>query len=223
MSIDSMRMGGGRCPPLLVGGLLIACIMMVCNWWTLSSTNLELLRQIDELNEQIKISVEERDQCVTQRGIYEKQLKDCTDDARTTHVKLSQVNENLSTCNEELKSHKQLDVTKTATLETLRIDKQMLEEQNEKLKDEIKQAKSEIEKLKLTINAPPQKQTPILPITSNTVINKAQLGPVKRSAVEIFAKGQEGLQFHGIPILPQDPPGAKRLAPQFSVTKLKKS
>lgn len=55
MSIDSMRMGGGRCPPLLVAGLIIACIMMLCNWWTLSSTNLELLRQIDELNEQIKI------------------------------------------------------------------------------------------------------------------------------------------------------------------------
>lgn len=51
----------------------------------------------------------------------------------------------------------------------------------------------------------------------------AQLGPVERSAVEISAKGQQGLQFHGVPILPQDPPGAKRLAPRFSVTKLKKS
>ncbi|XP_058809324.1 uncharacterized protein LOC131674588 isoform X1 [Phymastichus coffea] len=199
MSIDSMRMGGGRCPPLLVGGLLIACIMMVCNWWTLSSTNLELLRQIDELNEQIKISVEERDQCVTQRGIYEKQLKDCTDDARTTHVKLSQVNENLSTCNEELKSHKQLDVTKTATLETLRIDKQMLEEQNEKLKDEIKQAKSEIEKLKLTINAPPQKQTPILPIIR--ILEKSK--PDNKTSID------------GAPPNPQmnAPPNAENLEP----------
>ena len=55
MSIDKMRVNGGRCPPLLVGGLLIACFMMICNWWTLSSANLELLRQIDELTEQIKI------------------------------------------------------------------------------------------------------------------------------------------------------------------------
>ena len=55
MSIDSMRVGGGRCPPLLVGGLLIACIMMVCNWWTLSSTNYELARQIDDLTEELKM------------------------------------------------------------------------------------------------------------------------------------------------------------------------
>lgn len=50
-----MRVGGGRCPPLLVGGLLVACLMLICNWWTLSSENIELVRQIDELNEQLKI------------------------------------------------------------------------------------------------------------------------------------------------------------------------
>lgn len=55
MGIDSMRVGGGRCPPLLVGGLLVACLMLICNWWTLSSENIELVRQIDELNEQLKI------------------------------------------------------------------------------------------------------------------------------------------------------------------------
>lgn len=55
MGIDSMRVGGGRCSPLLVGGLFIACLMLICNWWTLSSENLDLVRQIDELNEQLKI------------------------------------------------------------------------------------------------------------------------------------------------------------------------
>lgn len=54
-----MRVGGGRCPPFLVGGLLIACIMLFLNWYQLSTTNLELLRQIDELNEQIKIRYKE--------------------------------------------------------------------------------------------------------------------------------------------------------------------
>ena len=55
MGIDSMRVGGGRCPPLLVAGLLAACLMLICNWWTLSTENFELLRQFDELNEQLKI------------------------------------------------------------------------------------------------------------------------------------------------------------------------
>ncbi|XP_001601314.2 uncharacterized protein LOC100116951 [Nasonia vitripennis] len=189
MSIDSMRVGGGRCPPLLVGGLLIACIMMVCNWWTLSSTNLELLRQIDELNEQIKISVEERDQCVTHSGSVEKQLQSCTDDARTTHVKLSQVEDMLSTCNEEVKSYKTIDITKSSTLEALRVDKETIkkkldvkQEENKKLDDELKQVKDELQKLKLTMNAPPQKQSPSIPIArflekpqsdNKTVVNVA--------------------------------------------------
>lgn len=55
MGIDSMRVGGGRCPPLVLGGLLTACIMLICNWWILSSENIELVRQLDELNEQLRI------------------------------------------------------------------------------------------------------------------------------------------------------------------------
>lgn len=55
MVIESMRVGGGRCPPLLVGGLLVVCLMLIVNWYSLSSENLELLRQLDELGEQLKI------------------------------------------------------------------------------------------------------------------------------------------------------------------------
>lgn len=54
MGIDGMRVGGGRCPFLIVGGLLLVCIMLLCNWWALTSENAELLRQIDELSEQLK-------------------------------------------------------------------------------------------------------------------------------------------------------------------------
>jgi len=171
MTIDSMRVGGGRCPPLLVTGLLIACIMMVCNWWTLSSTNLELLRQIDELNEQIKISVEERDQCVTLREGTEKQLKASQDDCRTTHVKLSQIDDMLTTCNTELKSLQQHEVTKTATLETMRMAQQTTNarlnakiEENKELEEELKKVKKELEQTKLSVNEPKPKLVPVLPI-----------------------------------------------------------
>lgn len=58
-------------------------------------------------------------------------------------------------------------------------------------------------------------------LVGSSVVNKPQLAPVKQSAVQISAKGQEALLFHGVPILPRDPPGAVRQAPRFSVTYLK--
>lgn len=83
MGIDSMRVGGGRCPPLLVGGLLVACLMLICNWWTLSSENIELVRQIDELNEQLKIRYQytySYNQChisSNEFSIYKRLYKNC--------------------------------------------------------------------------------------------------------------------------------------------------
>lgn len=53
-------------------------------------------------------------------------------------------------------------------------------------------------------------------------INKSQLRPIPESAVRVNVAGQRGLKFHGIPILPTDPPGAVRQTPRFSVTMLKK-
>lgn len=54
------------------------------------------------------------------------------------------------------------------------------------------------------------------------VINKPQLHPVPVSAVRLSVAGQRGVKFHGIPILPTDPPGAVRQIPRFSVAMLKK-
>lgn len=59
-------------------------------------------------------------------------------------------------------------------------------------------------------------------LATTVVINKPQLHPVPESAVKISVAGQRGLKFHGIPILPTDPPGAVRQTPRFSVTMLKK-
>lgn len=60
-------------------------------------------------------------------------------------------------------------------------------------------------------------------LAAREVINKIQLGTVPESAVTISLAGQRGLKYHGIPILPKDPPGAVRLSPRFSVTNLKGS
>ncbi|XP_076761315.1 uncharacterized protein LOC143429480 isoform X1 [Xylocopa sonorina] len=238
MGIDSMRVGGGRCPPLLVGGLLVACLMLICNWWTLSSENIELVRQIDELNEQLKNSAEERDQCVTLRGNVEQKYKHAEDEIRLFRVSLDQQAEikkkndeliyNLNTCKGELDSLNKLDATKTVTLETLRLEKDKFNteldakrNENKKLQEEVEQLKDDLDKAKLTCNQTPQKKVDILPQPTTSVNNKIQLGPVPISAVKISLAGDRGLKYHGIPILPKDPPGAMRLSPRYSVTMLK--
>nr|XP_012221600.1 PREDICTED: Golgi membrane protein 1-like isoform X2 [Linepithema humile] len=180
MGIDGMRVGGGRCPPLLVGGLLLACLMLICNWWTLSSENLELVRQIDDLNEQLKISAEERDQCVTLRGNLEQRYKHTEDELATLHLRLEQqldfkkkndeLEDSVTVCKSELDSLNKLDATKTATLETLRLEKDTINTQldqkrneNKQFKEEVEELKKEIDQLKLSCNAPPEKkQTPYL-------------------------------------------------------------
>ncbi|XP_018362865.1 PREDICTED: uncharacterized protein LOC108761042 isoform X1 [Trachymyrmex cornetzi] len=240
MGIDSMRVGGGRCPPLLVGGLLLACLMLVCSWWTLSSENLELIRQIDDLNEQLKISAEERDQCVTLRGNLEQRFKHTEDELASLHVRLEQqmdfkkkneeLEDSVTMCKSELDSLNKLDATKTATLETLRLEKDTINTQldvkrdeNKKLQEEVDRLKGEIDQLKLGCNSPPEKkETPNLESPTTVVINKSQLHPVPESAVRVSVAGQRGLKFHGFPILPSNPPGAVRQIPRFSVTMLKK-
>ncbi|XP_050452077.1 uncharacterized protein LOC126851791 isoform X1 [Cataglyphis hispanica] len=241
MGIDGMRVGGGRCPPLLVGGLLLACLMLICNWWTLSSENLELVRQIDDLNEQLKISAEERDQCVTLRGNLEQRYKHTEDELATLHVRLEQqidlkkkndeLEDSVTVCKSELDSLAKLDATKTATLETLRLEKETINTQldakrNEykELQEEVYRLKAEMDQLKLSCTLPSEKkETPNLQPPMTVVSNKPQLRQILEPAVRVSVAGRRGLMFHGIPILPTDPPGAVRQTPRFSVTMLKKA
>jgi len=54
MGMDLGR-GGGTRAPFLVIGLLFICIVLVFNWWSLSTQNLELYRQLEERGEHLKI------------------------------------------------------------------------------------------------------------------------------------------------------------------------
>lgn len=55
MGLEFVRGNNARCPPFLVGGLMVMCLFLLCSWWSLSSQNFELLRQIDNLAEQLKV------------------------------------------------------------------------------------------------------------------------------------------------------------------------
>ncbi|XP_017884272.1 uncharacterized protein LOC108627481 [Ceratina calcarata] len=240
MGIDGIRVGGARCPPLLGIVLFCTCIVVTFNWWTLANENFELCKQNDDLNEQLKNSAEERDQCVTLRSNVEQRYKHAEEEVASLHVKLEQQNElkrkndelddNLNICRSELDSLNKLDATKTATLETLRLEKDnfntqldVKRDENKKLQQEIEQLKDELDKAKLSCSPTPLKKIDTISQPTRPIINKSQLGPVPVSAVKISLAGQRGLKYHGIPILPKDPPGAVRLSPRYSVSMLKGS
>jgi len=141
----------------------------------MSSENLELIRQIDDLNEQLKISAEERDQCVTLRGNLEQRFKHTEDELASLHVRLEQQNDykkkneeledSVTMCKSELDSLNKLDATKTATIETLRLEKDTINTQldvkryeNKKLQEEVDRLKGEVDQVKLGCNSPPEKK-----------------------------------------------------------------
>lgn len=176
-----MRVGGGRCSPLLVGGLLIACLMLICNWWTLSSENFDLVHQIDELSEQLKISAEENDQCITLRSKLEQRYKHIEDEVAYLHVSLEKQNEfnkkqkeefenSIAICKSELDSNK-MDVKR---------------KENEKLQEELDKVKDEMEKFKLAYNAPVDniRSDPTLTPKRNSMLESSTIEGMRNDKTE---------------------------------------
>lgn len=169
MALDSMRLSGGRCPPLIVTILLLACFLLIFNWWSLSTENVELMSQLDQLQDQLKITVEERDKCFTVKGNIEQQYKNSESEVGVLHVRLQKQNElkkindeltdDVTICKSELDSLSKLDVTKTATLEAQRLEKDRLtsqldtkREETLKLISELNKTKADLQQLKQTCN-----------------------------------------------------------------------
>nr|XP_050867442.1 uncharacterized protein LOC127071804 isoform X1 [Vespula vulgaris] len=188
-------------------------------WWYLSSENIDFSIQVNQLNEQLKMSIEERNQCVTLRMKLEERYKQIEDDIAYLHIKLEKQN-NIQKKNDELKNSMTICKSK---LHSLSILNAKLKE-NERFQKELEKVKDELVKLKLAYNAPANniKSNPTLAPTRK-VIDASQLHLVRDSAISISVAGQRGLKYHQIPILPTDPPGAVRLVPRLSVTMLKGS
>lgn len=99
-------------------------------------------------------SAEERDQCVTLRGNLEQRYKHTEDELATLHVRLEQqidlkkkndeLEDSVTVCKSELDSLAKLDATKTATLETLRLEKETINTQLDAKRNEYKELQEEV-------------------------------------------------------------------------------
>ncbi|XP_034948676.1 uncharacterized protein [Chelonus insularis] len=75
---------------LLIIILFVVCfLMLICNWWNLSTQNVELLGQINRLQEQLNIGIDERDKCNQLRSSFEERIKKLEDELAFMHVQLN--------------------------------------------------------------------------------------------------------------------------------------
>lgn len=179
MSLDNMRGSYGRCPPFLVAGLLVVCIILTFNWWSLSSQNYDLIKQIEELGEQLKISSEEQDLCVHQRLSVEGRVKVVEEEMAQVRVNLDQqrtdndemkknletkddklremkkeqdnIHKSASLCKTELESLKKLQISKEGTIASLRLEKDQFTAQLEGQKEELQRLQNELEQVRASL------------------------------------------------------------------------
>lgn len=144
MGFDTMRTGHARCPNYLLAGLFLMCFLLTCNWWSLSSQNYELLKQMDDMGEQLKICSDEKVVCTTRKRTLETAIREFETrmaDAKMNEVKsnnnvkqqnneiaelkntLSKSKQDLTDCQTELESLKIVDESKKTLLENMRSDK----------------------------------------------------------------------------------------------------
>ncbi|XP_034244622.1 myosin-2 heavy chain, non muscle-like [Thrips palmi] len=171
MGVDLLRGGGGR------GHFLIACfallsLFLLFNWWSLSTENLDLLKQIDDLSQHMKSSSNLLDQCRRDRSTLEgrvkrleedndklvqtveseKQtaqrlegnLKESNKETLASEKKFDGANTKWKMCVTELDSLKKVDIAKSGTIDSMRIEKTDLTTQIQELKDQVAKLESQL-------------------------------------------------------------------------------
>ncbi|XP_065348808.1 Golgi membrane protein 1-like isoform X3 [Cloeon dipterum] len=180
MGLDSMRGTHGRCPPLLVGGLLVVAFIMTCNWWSSSTQNMELLKQLDELAEQLRRCNNDKDQSMQLRLSVEGRLKSTEEELAQLRVRLEQQDINaddtrkslqdkdaeigtLKTaaeaaknaaklCTTELESLKKVSQSQEEVIKSLKIEKDELAKQKEERRKDAEKLKTDLEKVTSELN-----------------------------------------------------------------------
>ncbi|XP_057324195.1 myb-like protein D [Microplitis mediator] len=172
MVLDGLRGSGsgGRCSSTFtVIFLFIGCFIITCNWWSVSTENSELISQVIQLEDKLKISIDERDKYQSENENLKERLRESDNKVAIMHVRLQnqidlkkqndELADSISMCKSEVDSLNKLDVTKTATLEALRLEKESIttqvllkKEEISNLMADINRTNSELEKLMKSCN-----------------------------------------------------------------------
>ncbi|KAM3966067.1 uncharacterized protein ACR2FA_012937 [Aphomia sociella] len=179
MGIENMR----RWPMYIVFALCILLLLSLFNSWNMEAElrmrDAEISTQLQECSKQQRSCMEESLSLLEQRDGYvskvndlDKQkvkLNDNISEYKTkltkSETKFNRTKVDLEFCKTELQSLQNLQVSKSATLETLRLEKDTLTAQLTERKQKIEDLEKEIEKLKSALttksaSAVPSKVTP---------------------------------------------------------------
>ncbi|XP_026272907.1 uncharacterized protein LOC113202749 [Frankliniella occidentalis] len=175
MGVDLLRGSGGR-SHFLVATFAILSLFLLFNWWSLSTDNLDLLKQIEGLTQHLKSSSSLLDQCRHDRGTFEGRVKRLEDDteklvqkldsekqqeerlesnlkeknkeALDSEKKFNDATSSLKMCKTELESLKKVDLSKDGVIASMRIEKSGLNSQIQELKEQVKKLNDEINQFK---------------------------------------------------------------------------
>ncbi|XP_023945331.1 SRC kinase signaling inhibitor 1-like [Bicyclus anynana] len=165
MGIENMR----RWPMYIIFAVTILLTLSLLNSWSMETELQNRLSQVStqlqECSRQQSLCMEESLRYQQQRDIYNTKVNDLESskikmtndisDYKTKVVKTEmQVNRTLvdvELCKTELQSLKNLQMSKSATLETLRLEKETLTTQLEERKKRIDELEKEIAKLKISM------------------------------------------------------------------------
>ncbi|CAG9782527.1 unnamed protein product [Diatraea saccharalis] len=188
MGIENMR----RWPMYIVFAVCILLILSLFNSWSIET---ELRNRVAEISTQLQecskqqtscmeeslTLLEQRDGYVSKVNDLDKQKVKLNDDVADYKNKLSksetQVNRTLvdvELCKTELQSLKNLQLSKSATLETLRLEKDTLTAQLAERKQKIEMLEKEIEKLKSSMTT---KSAPAVPSKVTPAAQPPKLSP----------------------------------------------
>ncbi|KAK3875003.1 hypothetical protein Pcinc_015567 [Petrolisthes cinctipes] len=257
-----IRRGGGRTPPFILVGLIVFVLILGFNYWTISSQNGDLQRDLEKLQAEVKISAVKQDQSEKKNMALQETVHEMENISGKLKKKLQEEEDHLKTKDQD-------NQKKAYEISSLKTQIVRLQEQVESLNQQVEEREVEIAKKKETnehlvsqrddavdaiaekdsqintlrrqleqaeeklaaqkreeLAASPPKLVPgpfNLPNVEQKEVYQGpgQLGYVNGRAVRTRDTGMRGIIFHrDTPILPQDPPGARRAKPRFSVADL---
>lgn len=229
-----MMRGGPRmmCSPYLTGSLAVMLVLVTFNYWSVSTTNFDLIKEVKQMQVQLKTgsdNIQEKDNDrLKLKEMLDKSQKEVLD----LKKKAAQCNENLTLMDEKRQkevesANKKVNLMKENILQNTQEseknavkateEKEVLEKEVDNLKEELDrktkelvEAKAEIVSLKASEVLVPGhvKQGslvfPDLPSGGAAPLGNGQLGDVDPQAVSVIRKETNG--GAGVHLVPLQPP-----------------
>ncbi|KAK4319392.1 hypothetical protein Pmani_009675 [Petrolisthes manimaculis] len=138
-----IRRGGGRTPPFILVGLIVFVLILGFNYWTISSQNGDLQRDLEKLQAEVKISAVKQDQSEKKNMALQETVHEMENISGKLKKKLQEEEDHLKTKDQD-------NQKKAYEISSLKTQIVRLQEQVESLNQQVEEREVEIAKMKET-------------------------------------------------------------------------